>query len=329
MKQLYIIGNGFDIHHGIPSRYSDYRVWLAENDSDLLECLQRFYDVGDKEWWSAFEENLGYPDMDDYIDETAAENYPDFANEEFRDRDYHAGEITAEDEIGKLVSDIKDSFQDWVNSLPAPNADKRIAINREGAFFINFNYTNTLQTLYAIDPANILFIHGNVAYGTELVLGHNRTHEELDEAFSPDLPSPPDGLDGMELAEWHEMNEDSGEDFIHSSVRKAVVEQIDSIRKNTQRIIYQNQHTFDRLRDTETVYIYGLSFSPIDQPYLDEVVSKVNKATTRWIVSYYSEEDRMNAQHFFYTKSIQKNLVSYVKLEDLLLIRQGELSFSS
>lgn len=32
MKTLYLIGNGFDIHHSIPSRYSNYQNWLEEND---------------------------------------------------------------------------------------------------------------------------------------------------------------------------------------------------------------------------------------------------------------------------------------------------------
>ena len=35
-KHLYIIGNGFDLHHHIPSNYSDFKEWLKENDIDTL-----------------------------------------------------------------------------------------------------------------------------------------------------------------------------------------------------------------------------------------------------------------------------------------------------
>ena len=49
MKSLYIIGNGFDIHHGIKSRYSDYREWLKEYDFDLYDKLCRLYDSIDED----------------------------------------------------------------------------------------------------------------------------------------------------------------------------------------------------------------------------------------------------------------------------------------
>ena len=31
MSRLYIIGNGFDIAHGIPSKYSDFRDYCQRN----------------------------------------------------------------------------------------------------------------------------------------------------------------------------------------------------------------------------------------------------------------------------------------------------------
>lgn len=59
MKNLYIIGNGFDCHHGINSSYSAYRQWLEENEPELYERLREFYYVDDDEWWWQFEVNLG------------------------------------------------------------------------------------------------------------------------------------------------------------------------------------------------------------------------------------------------------------------------------
>ena len=231
MKQLYIIGNGFDIHHGLPSRYSNYLDWLKENNLDLIERLRNYYDVDDKKWWNQFEIELGYPNMTEYIDETAFENQPDFGSDDFRDRDYHTGQFIAEDEIGSLVVDIKETFSDWVESLQVPLSDKKITLNKNEAFFINFNYTDTLQKLYNVKPADILFIHGNASSDKELVLGHNRSYEELDNEFAPELPEPPDDLDGEDLAEWYEVYGDSGEDYIHQSVRGEVISQIHRLRK--------------------------------------------------------------------------------------------------
>ena len=34
MKNLYVIGNGFDIAHGLPSRYIDFKEWLQNNQEE-------------------------------------------------------------------------------------------------------------------------------------------------------------------------------------------------------------------------------------------------------------------------------------------------------
>ena len=56
---LYIIGNGFDLMHGVRSRYTDFRDALGR-DSDLLYTLETFIHVPDI--WGDFENNLAYLD---------------------------------------------------------------------------------------------------------------------------------------------------------------------------------------------------------------------------------------------------------------------------
>lgn len=106
INKLYIIGNGFDMHHGIPSGYSKYREWLAENNQDLYNRLRDYYDIDDKEWCSQFEFSLGKPDMSEYISQTSFENQLDYSSDDFRDRDYHAGQFQAERELGGLIEEI-------------------------------------------------------------------------------------------------------------------------------------------------------------------------------------------------------------------------------
>ena len=163
MKNLYIIGNGFDCHHGINSSYSAYRQWLEENEPELYERLREFYYVDDDEWWWQFEVNLGEIELATYIQYTASENQPDLASDEFRDRDYYAGSYQAESEIGDLVNDIKDTFKAWINSLSRADGSKKIKLTRGDDHFINFNYTSTLQDLYGIPDSEILYIHGKAS----------------------------------------------------------------------------------------------------------------------------------------------------------------------
>ena len=43
-KHLYILGNGFDKHHDIPSGYQDYRKWLEDNERwAILEIIDNLF----------------------------------------------------------------------------------------------------------------------------------------------------------------------------------------------------------------------------------------------------------------------------------------------
>ena len=66
MAKLYIIGNGFDIHHKIKSKYSDFKNYVKEQDRNLFEALEKYFNSD--ELWSDFEETLAYINTDVIID---------------------------------------------------------------------------------------------------------------------------------------------------------------------------------------------------------------------------------------------------------------------
>ncbi len=323
LKRLYIIGNGFDLHHGIPSSYRDYRKWLEENDSDLLNRLSDYYEVNSEEWWGEFEEALGHPDMGPYIEITSFINQPRFDDDrDIRPGEYLAGESQAREEIGDLVYSIRETFRQWVNDFPEPKAGLKIKLNPEDSFFINFNYTDTLQQLYNVNREAVWHIHGEVSDDEELILGHNRTYEELSADLQPDIPEPPD--DCGDFKRWFEEANDD-EDYIHQTVRKEAAAQIYYLNKGTDNIIYNNQAIFKRLREVQEVYVYGLSFSPVDFPYLNEVAKQVPKGAVTWTVSYYSAIDLAREKDYFEAKGLDQ--INYVKLEDLMRVCQGKFDF--
>lgn len=66
MKHLYIIGNGFDIHTGLATRYADFQLWLENNYPFIYENMQVVYDI-DAEWWNDFEVQLGNLDINKFV----------------------------------------------------------------------------------------------------------------------------------------------------------------------------------------------------------------------------------------------------------------------
>lgn len=40
MTTLYITGNGFDLHHGIPCKYADFKKYCEEQDEEMAKRLE-------------------------------------------------------------------------------------------------------------------------------------------------------------------------------------------------------------------------------------------------------------------------------------------------
>ena len=67
--RLYVIGNGFDIHHEIESKYWDFKkcVQKTKNDSSLIDLMDTFFS-NDREFWGDIENALGEYDEGEITD---------------------------------------------------------------------------------------------------------------------------------------------------------------------------------------------------------------------------------------------------------------------
>lgn len=68
MKELYLIGNGFDMHHRINSSYSQFKNWLENRDPVIFNRLFQVYELDGGDLWSRLEENLGNVPIDAILD---------------------------------------------------------------------------------------------------------------------------------------------------------------------------------------------------------------------------------------------------------------------
>lgn len=154
MKHLYIIGNGFDIHHKINSRYSDFKNWLSTTESPVLCTIEEVFGDIDSDWWNDFESNLASVDTLRIAIEEASQHYPDISSEEFRDADWYEAEFAVEQRLEDAYNEIREAFQLWVLQLSEGNKTRKININIEDSIFMSFNYSGTLENLYGI-PKNL------------------------------------------------------------------------------------------------------------------------------------------------------------------------------
>ena len=95
--KLFVIGNGFDIGHGIPCKYSNFQEYLNDNREDILEAMEKFYYIGeDSELWSDFETSLERDINYDSLTDIIGENSPNFGSDDFRDGDWYDAQIYIE-----------------------------------------------------------------------------------------------------------------------------------------------------------------------------------------------------------------------------------------
>lgn len=270
-KNIYFIGNGFDLHHLIPSSYKNYAEWLNNFDYSLYLKINILYGaIGrEDEWWGDFENHMGELDIEAYSSWIYRSYGPDFASDSFREADRFVAEMKAEEELNNLNLRIRQSFYKWVQQLPLANVLKKVEIDNSDSFFISFNYTDTLRRLYKIPQDKICYIHGNARRGDELVLGHGKTKDQLTE---PTLM--PQNLTEVQQQEW--IDENMTDESFHRTVG-ATIDAVSNQRKEVESIILHNDEAWNQMTQAQYFYIYGLSFSPIDTPYITKALSMMNK----------------------------------------------------
>lgn len=287
MNKLFIIGNGFDMAHGLPTSYNDFREYLIKEypDADEYHTMapgcrlghhgEEVYDNDEVagyllnlisrangEDWRDLESSLGQLDFDDDFDDLP----------EQLDRDgevnYFHGAYLNEDLASQLegcVPMILNYFSDWINTVDLNIAKPKPAfcklIDKDKDLFLNFNYTKTLEKVYK--ARNVCHIHG--VQGGELMLGHG---EE-------------DDLYGEDKFSRHIGSED-GLERIHRI-----------LRKDTQRAINLHSGFFKNIgvQNIEEIYSYGFSFSNVDLVYLEEIFKYIKTENVTWYIHKYNEPE--------------------------------------
>ena len=137
MKNLYIIGNGFDIHHNMPTSYKAFYNWLkVKSYYHVFSQVEKIYGCADATWWNDFERSLGEMEMYDYAQNQTRENYPNISSDEFRDADWYNAEYNAENEFDEMIQAVKGSFSEWINSLPPADERMKVPIEKSDSYFI-------------------------------------------------------------------------------------------------------------------------------------------------------------------------------------------------
>lgn len=252
--RLWIIGNGFDRAHGLPTGYGDYYRFLVDNGEEWMASMLEFY-FGNVPGhpvnilWSQLEKALGIYSIDaiyDFLKEGHTldlDHVSQFVGEVESEVQYHFVEI---------CDKFSETFTYWCHSIELNAAKQRNGFGFiANDIFLTFNYTDTLEAVYGIDEKRVLHIHGRAACGDELIVGHNNPAKM------------PKGIE---------------DDFLDNMANiRAIVETVNKLEKKTKQIIAANKPFFDSLGTIDEVKVYGHSIEVVDLPYFVEVKKNVDQ----------------------------------------------------
>lgn len=294
--KLYVIGNGFDIHHGLDTWYTSFGLYLKKNYWETYELLLEHYGLSDLNpncrksmsdpLWSAFEKSMSLLDQDSVLDANM-DAMPDYSSDEFRDRDRYTLEIEMERILGLLTTDLFKAFKEFILAVQYPKFDDSLSVNIDrDAVYLTFNYTDTLSRYYEVPDENVLFIHGKAdEHSDELILGHGIDPEN----FKEKPAEPPSELSDEDLERWMEYQSDQY-DYSFERGKNAINQYFSATFKATEQVIKNNEDFFAKLSSIDEVYILGHSLAEVDLPYFQKLQQSV-RPDAKWVVTFYNPDD--------------------------------------
>ncbi len=118
--KLYILGNGFDLHHKLKTRYADFHEFLNVHNQDIEFDLERYFNfqVDSDYLWKCFEDDLAHYNYQEFFD---THNSIDIMSESFKPSECYGLEDEIIESTDNLVGRIRSNFEDWLLSIEYPS----------------------------------------------------------------------------------------------------------------------------------------------------------------------------------------------------------------
>lgn len=254
---LYIIGNGFDLHHGLRTSYTNFRDDYARKKVRLWDALSTLYGtkVNEELWWTDFEEMLGEIDYDHLT------------------KSYNGEALSASKVRNLLKGMLPSFFGEWIKGVKINvEEDKTLMIDMDALYF-TFNYTLLLEHVYHVKDDNVWHIHNSVRDVDNIIVGHDSNYQKI---FSKQI----------------EYSNANPQVKIRTDIYDWIGKEIVNGAKKVKDRIKLNEYHFSKYSGIKHIIAMGFSFNNIDMPYIVKIWNVISrKDEMDWNLYWHSAKE--------------------------------------
>lgn len=301
MKNLFIFGNGFDIQHGIKSKYEDFHQYLRSlymNEELKMKSFNDFqpwrFDVPKTGTLLGHYENYQMIDVLGFLDycltktESGTNLYNFYVNSDWWSIESSLSKLNLAEffmeevidlrfdnyPIEYKVYDIAECFKYlnlivsmWAKQIDIssvkPIEDFSRLFDCENDLFFTFNYTRTLEEIYG--AKQVTHVHGQA--GQYVFFGHQKTDD---------------------------VNAFCCKNNIPSYCEHAAKVLLEITQKDTFEISKRLDMYYLFLdKDITDIYSYGFSFSDVDLIYISDICKSLDTQKIIWHLSDFDNEEKI------------------------------------
>ena len=321
MGTLYVLGNGFDICHGLdtsPERFLEIlKSKEIYNETETAKIVFARYNV----LWSDYESCLADIDLEEIAEEQMIA--PDYLSDHEYDRD--GGIFNMEQYTESLSWAIQESLELMVDNANRALVYKRPALRNflnPNDAVLSFNYTSTLEQLYFIpENVQVCHIHGFRDNGEHLLFGFRdgiSEEEYYNKYFDKDVIEKmqkqiKDIQEDDTLTEdekesesqyWHMCldNLTGHRNFYIDTQREVVYQFYQSLKKEIQ--IDKIRKFLENCKGIERVVVMGHSMSSVDGDYM-EVIEEILRPCEWRISQYKNNPSAAGVREYSFAKKVR------------------------
>jgi len=318
---LYVLGNGFDICHGLdtsPERFLEIlKTKEIYNETETAEIVFARYNV----LWGDYESCLADIDLEEIAEEQMIA--PDYLSDHEYDRD--GGIFNMEQYTESLRWAIQESLKTMVDNANSELVHKRPMLRNflnPNDAVLSFNYTSTLEQLYVIpESVQVCHIHGFRDNGERLLLGFRdgiSEEEYYNKFFDKDAikkikkqikniqeeDTLSEDEKESELQYWYMCldNLTGDRDFYIDTQREVVYQFYQSLKKEIQ--IDKLKKFLENCKGIERVVVMGHSMSSVDGDYM-EMIEKILRPREWRISQYNNNPSEADVSEYSFAENVQ------------------------